>query len=432
MAVRAEGLAKRYHVGRRAPHDTVRDMLADVAGAPARAVRRALRAAAPAEPDSEGAQDFWALRDLSFDLKEGEVLGIIGRNGAGKSTLLRILCGITEPTAGRAEVHGQIGSLLEVGTGFHTDLTGRENVYLNGSILGMSRRHIEQSFDEIVAFAGIENFIDAPIKHYSTGMQVRLAFAVAAQLQPDILIIDEVLSVGDAEFQAKCLGRMEASARSGRTVLFVSHHMPSVRRLCTRCLWIDGGRLRADGPTAETIHAYLGRSPSAESGEGELPEVDLSSWPNRHGHGVATFTRARLVDGQGRPSLVLQRGEPMTLEMDLESRMQHTVRLDATVISESGVNVLSLTHYDSPGCVPGALRGRYALSCSLPSLPLAAGRYHFRLVVQSEREHIHDAIDDVLPFTVEDSVDSPRPFQSVAADGYCIVPSRWTITPLRR
>ncbi|MGI8498625.1 MAG: ABC transporter ATP-binding protein [Gemmatimonadaceae bacterium] len=430
MAIRAHGLGKRYDIGRRARHDSVRDMLAHVAGAPVRAVLRARRATAQAaSADQDRAQNFWALRDLSFDLKEGEVLGIIGRNGAGKSTLLKILCGITEPTAGRAEVRGQIGSLLEVGTGFHTDLTGRENVYLNGSILGMSRRHIAQNFDEIVAFAGIDNFIDTPIKYYSTGMRVRLAFAVAAQLQPEILIIDEVLSVGDAEFQAKCLGRMEASARSGRTVLFVSHHMPSVRRLCTRCLWIDGGRLNADGSTAETVHAYLGRS--ADELDGGAPEVDLASWPNRHGHGAATFTHARLVNGQGRPSVLLRRGEPMTLEMELESHMQHTVRLDATIVSETGVNVVSLTHYDSPGFAPGVLRGRVALSCSLTSLPLAAGRYHFRLVVQSEREHIHDCIDDVLPFTVEDAVDSSRPFQSVAANGYCVIPSRWTVVPLR-
>ena len=429
IAIRAEGLSKRYAIGRRARHDTVRDLIANVASAPVRALRRA-RAAAPSvngngDDQDEGERIIWALRDLSFELKEGEVLGIVGRNGAGKSTLLKILCGITEPTSGRAEVRGQIGSLLEVGTGFHTDLTGRENVFLNGSILGMRRPYIAQCFDEIVAFAGIEEFIDTPIKYYSSGMRVRLAFAVAAQLQPEILIIDEVLSVGDAEFQAKCLGRMEASARSGRTVLFVSHHMPSVKRLCTRCLWIDGGQLRMDGPTAETVHAYLARPADA----GLSAEVDLKEWPNRHGYGIATFTRARLLDGRGQPSLLIQRDQAMTVELEVESRVQHTLRFDATIVSDSGANVLSLSHYDSPGCVPGVLQGRHVVSCTIPSLPLAAGRYHFRLIVQSEREHKHDVVDDILPFVVEDAVDSPRPFQSKAASGYCVVPSRWTVTP---
>jgi hypothetical protein len=179
-----------------------------------------------------------------------------------------------------------------------------------------------------------------------------------------------------------------------------------------------------DGPTAETVHAYLGRPAEAEA----TAEVDLARWPNRRGHGQATFLRARLADGRGRPSLLLRRGQPMTLELELESRVQHTMRFDATVVAESGANVLSLAHYDSPGCVPGVLRGRHTITCTVPSLPLAAGRYHFRVVAQSEREHVHDAVDDVLPFVVEDAPDSPRPFQTVAANGYCVVPSEWTIT----
>jgi len=435
VAVRATELGKRYEIGGRARHDTMRDAVASAfssamagVGAAARRVMpngASASAPPPALAPVRERREFWALRDLSFSVREGEVLGIIGRNGAGKSTLLKILCGITDPTAGEVAVRGRVGSLLEVGTGFHPDLSGRDNVFLNGSILGMSRQHVAQRFDEILAFAGVEEFIDTPIKYYSTGMRIRLAFAVAAHLEPEILIIDEVLSVGDAEFQEKCLGRMDSTARSGRTVLFVSHHMPSVKRLCTRCLWIDEGRLQMDGPVSETIHAYL--TPNGATAP-ESADMDLREWRNRYGHGVATFRRARLLDGEGRPSLVLRRGGGMTLELELTSDVQHPMRMDATVVSESGVNVLSMSHHDMPGCVPGVMRGRFTVSCSLAELPLAAGRYHFRLVAMSEREHVHDAVDDVLPFTVEDAPDSPRPFQTVAANGFCVVPSRWTIT----
>ena len=427
LAIRADRLAKRYAIGRRPSQDTIRDLVANVAPAPIRAARRMRATDSPKRRPPNGNETnggtFWALRDLSFEVREGEVLGIIGRNGAGKSTLLKILCGITEPTAGRAEVRGEVGSLLEVGTGFHNDLTGRDNVFLNGSILGMSREYVARCFDDIVAFAGIEHFIDTPIKYYSAGMRVRLAFAVASHLEPEILVIDEVLSVGDAEFQEKCLGRMDSAARSGRTVLFVSHHMPSVKRLCTRCLWIDAGRLRMDGQTSETIHAYL----RPVGGPETSAEVDLHDWPNRYGYAVARFVSARLLDHRGQPSLVTRRGAALSLELTFESDVQHPIRLDATVVSDSGVNVLSLSPYDARGCAPGVLRGRYLITCTIPSVPLAAGRYHFRLVAQSEREHVHDAIDDVLPFVVEDAVDSPRPYQTAAANGYCVAPSDWTI-----
>jgi lipopolysaccharide transport system ATP-binding protein len=424
LALRAEGLSKRFVIGRSDPHDTIRDLVADAARNALRLLRRQARRTRP--PEDGGERSIWALRDLSFDVREGEILGIIGRNGAGKSTLLKILCGITEPTAGRAEVHGRVGSLLEVGTGFHSDLTGRDNVFLNGAILGMSREYVARCFDAIVDFAGVEEFIDTPIKYYSSGMRVRLAFAVAMHLEPEILVIDEVLAVGDAEFQEKCLGRMDGAARSGRTVLFVSHHMPSVRRLCSRCLWIDGGRLLMDGPAAETIHAYL--SPVREMEVGAV--VDLTTRPNRRGHGHATFVRAALLDEHGQPSLVVRRMQPITLAFEVDSRMQHTIRFDVTIVSESGANVLSLSHYDSQGFVPGVVVGRHAVTCTIPSLPLAAGRYSFRLIVQSEREHVQDDLDETLAFTVEDAVESPRPFQTVAANGFCVVPSRWTIRPL--
>jgi len=245
VAIRAENLSKRYRIGERERYLALRDALAGLLKAPLRALRRG-------NDDSY----IWALKDVSFEVPEGEVLGIIGRNGAGKTTLLKILARVTDPTEGYAEVRGRVGSLLEVGTGFHPELTGRENVFLSGAILGMSRRDIQRRFDEIVSFAGVERFIDTPLKRYSTGMQMRLAFAVAAHLEPDILLVDEVLAVGDAEFQRKCLGKMERVGGEGRTVIFVSHQMNQIRRLCQRVIWMEAGRVFEEGPTAKVTAAY--------------------------------------------------------------------------------------------------------------------------------------------------------------------------------
>jgi homopolymeric O-antigen transport system ATP-binding protein len=250
VAIRAEGLAKRFRLGKRESYRSLRDTLAGMARAPFRALARRGRG------DRE-AETLWALRDVSFTVGHGEVVGIIGRNGAGKSTLLKVLSRITEPTAGRAEVHGRVGSLLEVGTGFHPELTGRENVYLNGAILGMRKAEIDRKFDEIVAFAELERFLDTAVKHYSSGMYMRLAFAVAAHLEPEILLVDEVLAVGDLAFQTKCLKKMQDVSAAGRTVLFVSHNMGAIQRLCPRALLLDEGHLVVDGPTDEVIRAYV-------------------------------------------------------------------------------------------------------------------------------------------------------------------------------
>jgi len=243
--IRVENLGKKYVIGHRAEAGTLRDRLAGIFH-PRSAGRRT------------SSEEFWALRDLSFEVNRGEVVGIIGRNGAGKSTLLKILSRITEPTTGRITLEGRVASLLEVGTGFHPELTGRENIFLNGAILGMSRAEIRKKFDEIVAFAEIERFLDTPVKRYSSGMYVRLAFAVAAHLDPEILIVDEVLAVGDAEFQKKCLGKMQNVAQGeGRTVLFVSHQMAAVQNLCRRCIHLREGRLAEDGPAGQVIETYL-------------------------------------------------------------------------------------------------------------------------------------------------------------------------------
>jgi len=257
LSIHVESLSKRYKIGERERYFSLRDAIVKTVTSPFRRTKRS------------GNDAMWALRDVSFDVENGEVIGLIGRNGAGKTTLLKILSRITQPTSGFAELHGRVGSLLEVGTGFHPELSGRENVYLSGTILGMSKREIDRKFDEIVAFAEVEKFLDTALKHFSTGMQMRLAFAVAAHLEPEILFVDEVLAVGDIEFQKKCLGKMQEVSKSGRTIVFVSHQMNQIRRLCGRVLWIDGGKVREQGPTGAVVAKYESASlQPMEGGDG--------------------------------------------------------------------------------------------------------------------------------------------------------------------
>jgi len=250
VAIRLEKIGKCYELGGFRSYKTLRDTLANILSLPVRIMQGNRKATETRSPEE---RFLWALKDVSFEVERGEVVGLIGRNGAGKSTLLKILSRITQPTEGCAELHGRVGSLLEVGTGFHPELTGRENIFLNGAILGMSREEIKGKFDEIVAFAEVEKFIDTPVKHYSSGMHVRLAFAVAAHLEPENLFVDEVLAVGDAGFQRKCLGKMGEVAREGRTILFVSHNMGAIRSLCDRAIVIDQGRVVLDGDASEVV-----------------------------------------------------------------------------------------------------------------------------------------------------------------------------------
>ncbi|HNR23880.1 MAG TPA: ABC transporter ATP-binding protein [Candidatus Bipolaricaulis anaerobius] len=256
VAIRIEGLGKRYRLGERAPYKTIRETITRAAAAPF----RALRSRSGAKIPPQNSQYIWALKDVSLEVKRGEALGIIGRNGSGKSTLLKILARITEPTIGRAQIHGQVGSLLEVGTGFHPELTGRENIYLNGAILGMSKAEIVRRFDEIVAFSGIGKFLDTPVKHYSSGMYVRLAFAIAAHVVPDILLLDEVLAVGDHAFREKCYTRLRETKADGRTVLLVSHDLASVENLCSRAVWFEGGSIQLEGNPPEVVRRYVAAS----------------------------------------------------------------------------------------------------------------------------------------------------------------------------
>lgn len=294
IAIYAENLSKLYRIGRVQPrYRTFRDAIVDTVRAPFARAARLLRGHAP--PDSiDPDTTIWALKDASFHIERGEVVGIIGRNGAGKSTLLKLISRITEPTDGFARIYGRVGSLLEVGTGFHPELTGRENVYLNGAILGMRRREIERKFDDIVEFAGVQRFIDTPVKHFSSGMQLRLAFAVAAHLEPEILVIDEVLAVGDAQFQKKCLGKMDDVAREGRTILFVSHHMPAVERLCTRGILMNDGKIAEQGPMHQVIASYL------HSGIQRLGERTWSSPSVAPGDDVVRLRAVRAVRGTQR------------------------------------------------------------------------------------------------------------------------------------
>jgi lipopolysaccharide transport system ATP-binding protein len=316
--VRVQGLGKQYRIGARRRYRTLRETLVDTAAAPVRWLRS--RRAAPKGETNR----IWALRDVSFEVRRGEVVGVIGRNGAGKSTLLKVLSQITEPTAGEVEIRGRVGSLLEVGTGFHPELTGRENVFLNGAILGMKRAEIADRFDEIVAFAEVEQFLDTPVKHFSSGMYMRLAFAVAAHLEPEILVVDEVLAVGDAAFQKKCLGKMKDVSRQGRTVVFVSHNMHAVKALCGRGIVLHGGRVVCDGTAAGAVARYLeqgasdavsGMPPEARPGSGERRftsaagpasaiapaaplEFSFAAAPTRPGAGPA-YLSAHIVNDQG-------------------------------------------------------------------------------------------------------------------------------------
>ncbi|MEM1207089.1 MAG: ABC transporter ATP-binding protein [Acidobacteriota bacterium] len=372
VAIRAEGLGKRYRIGliEQRP-DTLLGTAMSWLASPLENYRR-LRRLSRFDAGEDAPDIIWALRDVSFDVSHGEVLGLIGRNGAGKSTLLKVLSRITEPSAGRAVIQGRVASLLEVGTGFHPELTGRENVYLNATVLGMSKAEVDRKFDEIVAFAEVATFIDTPVKRYSSGMTVRLAFAVAAHLEPEILLVDEVLAVGDAAFQRKCLGKMQDIAGEGRTVLFVSHNLGSVRQLCDRCLLLEGGRVEADGDPSAVIDEYLNRT-VAMAGAVLVPGPDS----RRSGTGEGRIVEASIVDGAGQASGVLGVGEPFSVRMRirLPSGSRRLV-IGAEVKQSNGLPVLNLRS-DGQGVVLEAVAsdGPQTFEIRVPALPLFPGYY---------------------------------------------------------
>lgn len=373
VAIRVEGLGKQFRVGRLVKrHNTLRDTLAAGVGAGFGLARSAFSGRRE-DPDRDL---IWALRDVNFAVPRGQAVGIIGSNGAGKSTLLKILSRITEPTEGRAEIHGRVGSLLEVGTGFHSELTGRENTYLSGAILGMRRAEIDRKFDEIVAFAGVDRFIDTPVKHYSSGMSLRLAFAVAAHLEPEILIVDEVLAVGDAEFQAKCLGKMEeVTHREGRTVFFVSHNMSAIRTLCDRCMLLRGGRIAESGQPADVIRAYLEMGSSRS-----LPEtwVDLGQ-VLRRGEGTCHFKRVRYTGGDANAGFSPTPSGPLRLDLEIEADVETEIGSLSVRLSDRNRTLLVNADSRSRGDVIRLARGMNQVEFTLHALHLNSGSYNLNL-----------------------------------------------------
>jgi len=370
IAIRCEGLGKQYRIGQRERYRALRDTVTDALSAPFRRLRSAFSGANGATPNGNGDNSFWALKDLSFEIKRGEVVGVIGRNGAGKSTLLKILSRITAPTEGEVEIRGRVGSLLEVGTGFHPELTGRENIFLNGAILGMRKAEIERKFDEIISFAEVEKFLDTPVKRYSSGMHVRLAFAVAAHLEPEILVVDEVLAVGDAAFQKKCLGKMGGVAKQGRTVLFVSHDMTAIQTLCTRAIFLHGGRVEGFGPTSDQIEAYLNNSKKV-SRINAKNSLDLSK-------------DLKLCHFEFTPNPVVS-GESVKFELGLYSPAATTVKDVAVLVFDTlgkRVAILDLRQSDVIYRTDGANVLR--ISAAVETFPLVEGEYHVGLWIDTQ------------------------------------------------
>jgi len=403
LVIRAEHLGKRYTIGRPRRVQTAREAIANAASRLLHAGRRG---------DHNGRTDdtIWAIRDLSFQVAAGEVVGIIGRNGAGKSTLLKVLSQITEPTTGFVDITGRVGSLLEVGTGFHADLTGRENTYLNGAILGMSRTEIRRKFDEIVAFAEVERFIDTPVKHYSSGMYMRLAFAVAAHLETEILVVDEVLAVGDAQFQKKCVGKMDAIARHGRTVLFISHNMEAVQRLCTRGMLLDQGQLIADGPINEIVERY-------RSVERRIVDIGRFNARARSGTGWARIQDIVLVDESGRP--VPSRPADADLVFDVaiatDDRRGASASLRGLVVelvicSDQGQPLVSVMNVDDGGVeLPAVNRCRVRARLQGPTF--IPGRYRLNAFVGVPYlEHV-DEVPDAFEFEITPPESPWRPYE---------------------
>ncbi|MCG6944863.1 MAG: polysaccharide ABC transporter ATP-binding protein [Deltaproteobacteria bacterium] len=373
IAIRVENLSKQYRIGgQQKGYKTLRDTLTETLISPFRRAGGLLRG----QPYGASKLDetIWALKDVSFEIKRGEVVGIIGRNGAGKTTLLKILSRISEPTEGQAEIRGRVGSLLEVGTGFHPELTGRENIYLNGAILGMKKAEIERKFDEMVDFAEIERFIDTPVKHYSSGMYVRLAFAVAAHLEPEILLVDEVLSVGDAAFQKKCLGKMGSVAQEGRTILFVSHNMIAVRNLCSRAIWLQDGFILHSGATSGVVDSYLRENSRTES-------IDAMATIIRSLPSDPAF-RLDSVDirQDGRPGNVVVNGQPVEVAIQYSVLQRTTgLRVYFDLCDDHGNILIRTFHDDDANAIPTVDPGDYESTAVIPANLLSPRTYELRI-----------------------------------------------------
>jgi lipopolysaccharide transport system ATP-binding protein len=408
VAIETNELGKRYRLGlHKRGYGTLREAISGAFRKPEK------------ESDYDGPEFLWALRDLSLTIREGEVVGLLGHNGAGKSTLLKILSRITEPTSGYVDVTGRVGSLLEVGTGFHPELTGRENIFLNGAILGMRRAEIRTRFDEIVEFAEIERFLDTPVKRYSSGMSVRLAFAVAAHLEPEILLVDEVLAVGDAAFQRKSLGKMTEVASQGRTVVFVSHNLAIIQALCERGILLERGEVVTDGPVKATIDRYLTNLEQAASS-------DLLERSDRDRRGYRdTMIRQLGIQSPGGPADVIVSGQPATIAVEVTEEVP-ALECRLTIADSLGQPVTTM---DSEISAPTDRRtpgDGLRLECDLASLALLPGRYRIDVLLKAGRQ-IQDGLQAAAFFDVQPGVIEGRPVPPSGADGSVVLPHSWRL-----
>ena len=416
LAIRVDGLWKQYRIGsRQARYRTLRE---SVGGALLNPLRRA-RAVLRGEAAQGGNETFWALRDVAFEVKRGEIVGVIGRNGAGKSTLLKVLARITEPTRGEIRMRGRVGALLEVGTGFHPELSGRDNVFLNGAILGMRRDEIQKKFDAIVAFAEVEKFIDTPVKHYSSGMYMRLAFGIAAHLEPEILIVDEVLAVGDLAFQRKCLGKMEEVARQDRTVLFVSHNMSVVRTLCSRAIVLDAGAVLIDASAAEASMAYTNSFHSASS-------VEKQALTNRTGRtsGAVRFSRFRMVDDSGRDRVNFRPGETVRLQLSVKAYADVPSLGFYASLGSGTTNEVVTSIKDALTSTEIKAGSEFVFEIALPDVHLRPGDYRWYLCLGDKScTKFYDVIDDNVSLPYLSVVSDEKDIHKLA--GYFSMP--WAV-----
>jgi lipopolysaccharide transport system ATP-binding protein len=423
IAVKVENLSKSYRVGHRAAarekYSTLRDVIAQGARNWVRQAGDLLSGRAIIHGDE--IEEFWALKDVNIAIRQGERVGIIGHNGAGKSTLLKILSRITEPSAGRVTLNGRVASLLEVGTGFHPELSGRENIFLNGTILGMSRQEIRRKFDEIVDFSQVEKFLDTPVKRYSSGMYVRLAFAVAAHLEPDVLVVDEVLAVGDASFQRRCLKKMDDVSKNGRTILFVSHKMDAVRRLCDRAILLEGGRLSTQGETEAVVKQYL----SAGSTRAYLDDR------GRAPHKCMHVRWAKLVDERGKLSSHCDRGQPLTLQICYEVNQVVTgAHAICLILDKEDRVIFSTGDCDIGDRTISTPRepGLYLAMLSLPTQLLNEDDYTVAISLSVPFGTIHDRVNDGVGFAVADPRQSGGPEYAQRRPGAIVVDLPWHTT----
>jgi lipopolysaccharide transport system ATP-binding protein len=413
IAIQVHNLSKQYKIGvAKNRHDTLRDQ-----------IMHAVTSMVGRNGRSHHVEDtIWALKDVSFEIKHGESVGIIGPNGAGKSTLLKILSRITEPTTGYANIHGRVASLLEVGTGFHAELTGRENIYLNGAVLGMKKAEIDRKFDEIVDFSGVEKFIDTPVKRYSSGMYVRLAFAVAAHLEPEILIVDEVLAVGDAAFQKKCLGKMDDVARTGRTVIFVSHDLKAVEHLCRSALLINKAQLQMKDTVVNTINAYL-------AAYIRTPTVSIEEMPRVNGGKDIRLTGLELLNDRGEPTQVFRYGDRMVMRFHFKvlNKKHPHFAVEWTISSSRNDKILYGSCSPQSNMLVVPTEGTGCISCDIPMLPFTVGKYSVNCLLSVPHKERIDEVEGAASFDIATCDVFRTGFNVDHRSAFTTTPTSWTV-----